>query len=86
MNNFRANRFIIDKIDKRLGSLEKELKFDRIMILVGIVLAIVPAVLISFTADKALKLSLLWLILSMFGIVLIITMTKEYISDLKRRK
>jgi hypothetical protein len=56
------------------------------MILVGIVLAIVPAVLISFTADKAPKLSLLWLILSMFGIVLIITMTKEYISDLKRRK
>lgn len=86
MNNFRANRFIIDKIDKRLGSIEKELKFDRIMILVGIVLAIVPAVLISFTADKALKLSLLLLILSMFGIVLIITMTKEYISDLKRRK
>ena len=86
MNNFRANRFIIDKIDKRLVSLEKELKFDRIMILVGIVLAIVPAVLISFTADKAPKLSLLWLILSMFGIVLIITMTKEYISDLKRRK
>lgn len=86
MNNFRANRFIIDKIDKRLGSIEKELKFDRIMILVGIVLAIVPAVLISFTADKALKLSLLLLILSMFGIVLIITMPKEYISDLKRRK
>lgn len=86
MNNFRANRFIIDKIDKRLGSIEKELKFDRIMILVGIVLAIVPAVLVSFTADKALKLSLLLLILSMFGIVLIITMTKEYISDLKRRK
>lgn len=86
MNNFRANRFIIDKIDKRLGSIEKELKFYRIMILVGIVLAIVPAVLISFTADKALKLSLLLLILSMFGIVLIITMTKEYISDLKRRK
>lgn len=86
MNNFRANRFIIDKIDKRLGSLEKELKFDRIMILVGIVLAVVPAILISFTADKSPKLSLLWFILSMFGIVLMITMTKEYISDLKRRK
>lgn len=86
MNNYKANRFIIDKIDRRLGSIDKELKFDKIMILVGLVVAIAPVILLHFTAERVPELSVIWLLLSMFGMVMAITMSKEYISDLKRTK
>lgn len=86
MNNYKGSRFLIDAIDRRLGSVEKELKFDKIMIVVGILCAVIPAVLMSIFAETSPKLSIILLIVAMFGIVLIITMTKEYISDLRRSK
>ena len=86
MNNYKGSRFLIDAIDRRLGSVEKELKFDKIMIVIGILCTVIPAVLISIVSETAPKLSILLLIVAMFGIVLIITMTKEYISDLRRSK
>lgn len=86
MNNYKGSRFLIDAIDRRLGSVEKELKFDKIMIVVGILCVVIPAVLISIFAETSPKLSIILLIVAMFGIVLIITMTKEYISDLRRSK
>ncbi len=86
MKNYKGSRFLIDAIDRRLGSLEKELKFDKIMIVIGILCAIIPTVLMSMIANTAPKLSILLMIVVMFGIVLIITMTKEYINDLRRFK
>ena len=86
MNNYKGSRFLIDAIDRRLGSVEKELKFDKIMIVVGILCAVIPAVLMSIFAETSPKLSIILLIVAMFGIVLIITMAKEYISDLRRSK
>ncbi len=86
MKNYKGSRFLIDAIDRRLGSVEKELKFDKIMIVIGILCTVIPAVLMSIVSETAPKLSILLLILAMFGIVLIITMTKEYISDLRRSK
>lgn len=86
MKNYKGSRFLIDAIDRRLGSVEKELKFDKIMIVIGILCTVIPAVLISIVSETAPKLSILLLIVAMFGIVLIITMTKEYISDLRRSK
>jgi hypothetical protein len=86
MKNYKGSRFLIDAIDRRLGSVEKELKFDRIMILIGVLCAIVPAMLMPVVVEKIPKLSLLLLVVAMFGIVLIITMTKEYINDYKKSK
>lgn len=86
MKNYKGSRFLIDAIDRRLGSVEKELKFDKIMIVIGILCTVIPAVLMSIASETAPKLSILLLIVAMFGIVLIITMTKEYISDLRRSK
>lgn len=86
MKNYKGSRFLIDAIDRRLGSIEKELKFDKIMIVIGILCTVIPAVLMSIVSETAPKLSILLLIVAMFGIVLIITMTKEYISDLRRSK
>ena len=86
MKNYKGSRFLIDAIDRRLGCVEKELKFDKIMIVIGILCTVIPAVLMSIVSETAPKLSILLLIVAMFGIVLIITMTKEYISDLRRSK
>ena len=86
MKDYKGGRFLIDAVDRRLGSVEKELKFDRIMIIIGVLCAVVPAILMPVVVEKAPKLSLLLLVIAMFGIVLIITMTKEYINDLKKSK
>jgi hypothetical protein len=56
------------------------------MILIGVLCAIVPAMLMPVVVEKIPKLSLLLLVVAMFGIVLIITMTKEYINDYKKSK
>mgnify|MGYP003449896768 CR=1 FL=1 len=86
MTNYKANRFLIDKIDKRLGSLDKELKFDKIMIAIGVFLIVVPTILVQFTAEKSPKLSVLLLMLALGGIGITTTMVKEYLNDLKRKK
>jgi hypothetical protein len=86
MTNYKANRFLIDKIDKRLGSLDKELKFDKIMIAIGVFLIVVPTILVQFTAEKSPKLSVLLLMLALVGIGITTTMVKEYLNDLKRKK
>ena len=86
MTNYKANRFLIDKIDKRLGSLDKELKFDKIMIAIGVFLIVVPTILVQFTAEKSPKLSVLLLMLALVGIGITTTMVKEYLNELKRKK
>ena len=86
MTNYKANRFLIDKIDKRLGSLDKELKFDKIMIAIGVFLIVVPTILVQFTAEKSPKLSVLLLMLALVGIGITTTMVKEYLNDMKRKK
>ena len=40
MSNSRNSRFLIDKIDAKLGSTEKELKFDIAAIIFGVILMI----------------------------------------------
>jgi hypothetical protein len=86
MTNYKANRFLIDEIDKRLGSLDKELKFDKIMIAIGVFLIVVPTILVQFTAEKSPKLSVFLLMLALVGIGIATTMVKEYLNDLKRKK
>lgn len=86
MKNYKANRFLIDKIDKRFGSLDKELKFDKIMIAVGVFLIVAPIILLQFTAENNPVLSVLFLMLALVGIGITTTMVKEYLCDLKRKK
>ena len=86
MKNYKASRYLIDAVDRRLGSVEKELKFDKLMVILGVLLAAGAAAFMPMAAEKAPKFSVLLLIVAMFGIVLIITMAKEYINDLRRSK
>ena len=86
MVDYRSRRFIIDAIDERLGSVEKEKKFDICMIVLGIVL-ICGGFIIAVSLSQAYpKIIILSLILSMMGVALSYVMTKEYIADCKKAK
>lgn len=86
MTDYRSRRFLIDAIDERLGSVEKEKKFDICMIVLGIAL-ICGGVIIAVSLSQAYpKIIILSLILSMMGVALSYVMTKEYIADWKKQR
>ena len=81
----RSKRFLIDRIDERLGSVEKEIKFDKIAIAVS-VLIIIAGILISSLSANAGKgtIAIAGVLLVMVGGALLFAMVKELISDTKR--
>lgn len=81
----RSKRFLIDRIDERLGSVEKEIKFDKIAIAVS-VLIIIAGIIISSLAVNTGKgaLGVLGIFLVMAGGAVSFAMVKELISDTKR--
>lgn len=86
MADYRSRRFLIDAIDERLGSVEKEKKFDICMIVLGIAL-LGGGLAIATTLSKDQPIIIiLSLMLSMLGVALSYVMTKEYIADCKKAK
>ena len=83
-NNSRATRFLIDRIDSKLGSVEKELKFDKIAIGVGLGIMVFFAFVLGLVVNSSPALAILCLILIMFGFFLAYVMVKEYIDDRKK--
>jgi lipopolysaccharide export LptBFGC system permease protein LptF len=83
-NNSRATRFLIDRIDSKLGSVEKELKFDKIAIGVGLGIMVIFAFVLGLVVNSSPALAILCLILIMFGFFLAYVMVKEYIDDRKK--
>lgn len=86
MSNSPKARYFINKIDSRLGSTEKELKFDKIAIVVGLLFAIVCAFLTFYFSERHPVLALFLGMLVIFGLCIAYTMVKEYVDDLKRYK
>lgn len=84
--DYRSRRFLIDKIDNKLGSIEKELKFDKIMIIISIALIIVFSITTIISSENHPVLSLICGILDLFSLSLVYTMIKEFIEDMKRSK
>lgn len=76
---------MIDKIDERLGSLENELKFDRILIAVGSALFIALTLIVVLLAESHPIVSLFCGLGAVFFLILAYMMFKEYRSDLKRK-
>ncbi len=83
-NKSRATRFLIDRIDSKLGSVEKELKFDKIAIGVGLAIMVIFAFVLGLVVNSSPALAILCLILIMFGFFLAYVMVKEYIDDRKK--
>ena len=77
MADYRSRRFLIDAIDERLGSVEKEKKFDICMIVLGIAL-LGGGLAIATTLSKDQPIIIiLSLMLSMLWVALSYGMTKE---------
>lgn len=85
MGNSRFTRFIIDKIDTKLGSVEKELKFDKIAIVVGLVLLVIFCVVLALCADSHPVLFVISILMIIFSAALTFVMVKEYQADLKKK-
>jgi uncharacterized membrane protein YiaA len=85
MNRPRSKRFLIDAIDERLGDVEKEKKFDLIMVFVGLAMAVVGVLLLSVGITNS-TWAALEIIMVMVGVALCYVMTKEYIDDCKKAK
>ncbi len=83
MKSYRASRFLINRIDERLGDMEKEKKFDILMIFAGLALISTGVLLLCFCLTKS-----AWTILCFFmiiaGLSISYVMIKEYIDDCKK--
>ncbi len=77
----KPGRYIIDKIDARLGDVEKEKKFDLACIFISVLIIALSAVLMSI--DKV-KLMIVGLFLAIIGVSFLYTMIKEYIADCRK--
>jgi len=82
--NYRSNRFLIDKIDARLGSVENELKFDKMAIGVSVVLLVAFAVVLALFSNGHPVLSIMSVLMIIFSASLIFYMVMEYFDDLKK--
>lgn len=81
----RLSRFLIDKVDERLGDVEKEKKFDIIMLIAGIIMALLGIIVVYINANDGSKTTIfVGLLLTMIGFVLAYVMTKEFIADCKK--
>ncbi len=85
MNRDRSKRFLIDSIDEKLGSVEKEKKFDLIMVFIGLALIVAGILLLSFSKASG-GWSVLFIFMVMIGLSLCYVMTKEYIDDSRKAK
>ena len=85
MNNSRTARFLIDRVDARLGDVEKEKKFDLIMVASGLILAIAGILLATFCETKG-AIVILFIFMTMLGLAVSYVMLKEYIDDCKKAK
>ena len=85
MNN-RGQRSLIDDIDKKTSNVEKELKFDKSMMAVGIIIIILSSVALFLIVNEHPLLSLFLGLLIVLGLFLTYTMVKEYIRDYRKKQ
>ena len=83
MNTYRATRFLIDRIDRRLGSVEKEIKFDKAVILWCLVVILLELMIIMLCAVAPFLVgpAMVGVIFAAFAIFLIPVMTRELKAD-----
>ena len=86
MRNKRASRFLIDKMDERLGSVENEIRFDIAVVIAGIVLTVAGISGIVIDNGNHPGVCAICLMLTITGVCFAYVMTKEYISDCKKEK
>ena len=83
MRTYKATRFLIDRIDKRLGSVEKEIRFDKTMILASLAVIVVEIILLLLSASfPAFRIpALIGGIFAALGVFILPVMTNELKDD-----
>lgn len=81
----RLSRFLIDKVDERLGDVEKEKKFDIYMIILGIVILLAGICILVFRSLSG-PIAAIAILITLAGFVFTYTMIKEYIADCAKAK
>ncbi len=88
MRSYKATRYLIDKVDDKLGSVEKEIRFDKAMIrgsLAVIALEIILIVLASFFSVFGIP-AIVGAFLAAIGLYVFFVMEKELSDDLAKAK
>lgn len=88
MKFYRATRFIIDKVDAKLGNVEKEIKFDKIIIGICLCIIALEIILLAFSAESG-RLTvptIVGAILAAFSICALPIMIKELKNDKEKAK
>lgn len=88
MRSYKATRYLIDKVDDKLGSVEKEIRFDKAMIrgsLAVIALEIILIVLASFFSVFGIP-AIVGAFLAAIGLYVFFVMEKELRDDLAKAK
>jgi len=84
-NKSKATRFLIDRIDRKLGSVEKEIKFDWICIVCGVAITVLAAFILGLSINNHPALSIICIMIMLFGLYISYIMTMELIDDVKRK-
>ncbi len=88
MKLYRATRFIIDKVDAKLGNVEKEIKFDKIVIGICLCIIALEIILLAFSSESG-RLTvptIVGAILAAFSICALPIMIKELKNDKEKAK
>ena len=88
MKLYRARRFIIDKVDAKLGNVEKEIKFDKIIIGICLCIIALEIILLAFSSESG-RLTvptIVGAILAAFSICALPIMIKELKNDKEKAK
>lgn len=75
---------MIDKIDQNLNSIEKEIKFDKVMIAVGFLIMVASGVVLFVCVDAHPIIGLMCGLIFILGLLLAYAMIKEYLNDKSR--
>ena len=88
MSLYRATRFLIDKVDNKLGNVDKEIKFDKTMIYscLGVIAFEIILLALSGISRFFLILSIIGAFLATLSLFTIPVMVKELKDDQEKAK
>lgn len=86
MGRYRGSRFLIDKIDAKLGDVDKEIKFDKSVISASVFLFIVGLGLVALgsSGNHSVGFAIIGVLLSLFCFFVYALMKKELEDDKKK--
>jgi hypothetical protein len=88
MKLYKATRFIIDRVDAKLGDVDKEIQFDKIVIGVCLLIIALEIILLAFSSslDCLIVPTIVGAFLAAISVCTLPIMIKELINDKEKAK